>query len=132
MINEALVEEARRAEQRRRRDGDAKATVPVPDSARLAERDPKENSVEPDPDPKRRLLMESVASAASDSGQQREKRSVTNTEAGTQARDPMEMGIGGKNATHSIASEHQAKDFHDVRASRSHHTRSNKLTVKRR
>ena len=125
VINEALVEEARRAEQRRRRDGDAKATVPVPDSARLAVRDPKENSVELDPDPKRRLLMKSAPSATSDRGQQREKRSVTNTEAGTQARDPMKIRIGGKNATHSFASEHQAKDFHDVRVSGSHHTRSN-------
>ena len=46
--------------------------------------------------PKRRLLMKSTPPAASDSGQQREKRSVTNTDTVTQARDPMKMGIGGK------------------------------------
>ena len=70
VINEALAAEARRAEQRRRRDGDATAAVPVPDSPTLAARDPKENPVEPDPDPKRRLLMKSAPSAASDSGHQ--------------------------------------------------------------
>ena len=53
MINEALAEEERRAEQRRRRDGDAAATVPEPDSATPAARDPRENPVKLDPDPKR-------------------------------------------------------------------------------
>ena len=70
VINEALADEVRRAEQSRRRDGDATAAVPVPDSATPAARDPRENSVEPDPDSKRRLLMKSAPSAASDSGHQ--------------------------------------------------------------
>ena len=42
-INEALAEEERIAEQRRRRDGDAAAAVPVPDSATPVARDPREN-----------------------------------------------------------------------------------------
>ena len=59
-----------------------------------AARDPRENPVEPDPDPKKRLLMQSAPSAASDSGQQGEKRSVTGTESGARAGDPLEMGTG--------------------------------------
>ena len=43
---------------------------------------------------KRRLLMKSAPTAASGSGQQREKRSVTNTEAGKQAGDSLEIGTG--------------------------------------
>ena len=69
VINEGLAEEVRRAEQRRRRVDDAAATVPQPEAATPAARDPKESPVEPDPDPKRRLFMKSAQSAGSYSGQ---------------------------------------------------------------
>ena len=69
VVNEALAEEVRTAAQRRRRIDDAAATVPQPGATTPAARDPKESPVEPDPDPKRRLLMKSAPSAASYSGQ---------------------------------------------------------------
>ena len=73
VINEALAEEVRRAQQRKRKDDDGAATVLVLEPATLAARDQRESPVEPDPDPKRRLIMKSAPSAASQSGQQREK-----------------------------------------------------------
>ena len=94
VINEALAEEIRRAEQRKGGDADAAATMPEPEPAASAARDLKESPVEPGPNPKRRLLMKSASSAASDSGQHREKRPVTDTESGEQARDPLETGTG--------------------------------------
>ena len=93
VINEALAEEVRRAEQRKRREDDTAATVPEPEPAAPAARDPRESLVEPDPDPKRRLLLKSAPSAASDSGQQGEKRSVTDAASGARAADPLDMGI---------------------------------------
>ena len=44
--------------------------------------------------PKRRLLVKSASSTASGSGQQRAKRSVTDTEAEMETGDPLEMGTG--------------------------------------
>ena len=93
VINEALAEEIRKAKQRKGRDADAAATMPAEPAASAA-RDLRESPVEPDPNPKRRLSMKSASSAASDSGQQREKRPVTDTESGAQARDPLETGTG--------------------------------------
>ena len=96
VINEeALAEEVRRADQRKRRADDAAPKMPEPEPATLVALDPRESPVEPDPYPKRRLLMKSAPSAASHSGQHKEKDSVMNTEAGTQVRDPMEMSTGG-------------------------------------
>ena len=96
VINEALAEEVRRADQRKRRADDAAPKMPEPEPATLAALDPKECPVEPDPYPKGRLLMKSAPSAASHSGQHKEKDSAMNTEAGTQFRDPMEMStVGG-------------------------------------
>ena len=80
MINEATIEDVRSAEQRKRRVDDAAATMPEPELATIAARDPRESPVKFDPDPERRLLMKSSPSAASHSGQQKEKESVTNTE----------------------------------------------------
>ena len=40
--------------------------------------------------------MKSAPSGASDSGQQREQRSVANTDTVTQAKDPMKTGTGRK------------------------------------
>ena len=57
VINEALAEEVRRADQRKRRADDSAGTVPEPESATPAARDPRETPVELDADPKRRLLM---------------------------------------------------------------------------
>ena len=56
--------------------------------------------------PKRRLLMKSEPSLASHSGQQKEKESVTNTEAGTQVRDSMETSTGGSTTSPTALSAH--------------------------
>ena len=47
--------------------------------------------IELDPNIQRRLFMKSASSAASGSGQQREKRPVTDTDLGMQTEDPMDM-----------------------------------------
>ena len=62
MINEALAEEVRRGEQRKKRSVRATAFVPETESAAP---EPRENPIEPEANPKRRLLMKS----ASDDGQ---------------------------------------------------------------
>ena len=69
VVNEALAEEVRRAEQRKRRDADTAVTMRESQSAAHAARDPRENLVELDPDPKRSLHMKSAPSADSNSGQ---------------------------------------------------------------
>ena len=72
----------------------------------------------PDPNPKRRLLMKSVSSAASGSGQQRVKRSSTDAEPEVQIGVLMEMGIG------ESAALPRTKNCCEVRASTPHHARS--------
>ena len=56
VINEALAEEIRREEQRRKRNNEATAAVPETESTAPGLR---ESPIEPDPSPKRRLLMNS-------------------------------------------------------------------------
>ena len=80
MINEALAEEVRRGEQRKKEtDRVATAASEVRSMAPgiTAESAPagwRENPIEPDPNPKRRLLMKSTSLTASSSGHKREKR----------------------------------------------------------
>ena len=69
VINEALAEEVQRGEQRKKRCDRTTAAVPETESAAP---ESKENPIEPDVNPKRRLLMKSTTSAASDSGEMRE------------------------------------------------------------
>ena len=77
MINEALAEEVRRGEQRRKRSDRATAALPEAESAAPAQR---ENPIEPEVNPKRRLLMKSASLTASGSGQQGQKRSIPDDE----------------------------------------------------
>ena len=80
VINEALAEEVRRGEMRKKGNESVATAAPgarsmvsetVTESASARWR---ENPIEPDPNPRRRLLMKSASSAASSSGQKRERR----------------------------------------------------------
>ena len=77
MINEALAEEVRRGEMRKK--GNERVATRAPETVPIVlgtmkESTPaewREDPIEPDPSPKRRLLMKSASSAASSSGQKR-------------------------------------------------------------
>ena len=64
VINEALAEEVRRGEQRKKISD--RATVAVPETESAAP-EPRENPIEPEANPKRRLLMKSASLTASGS-----------------------------------------------------------------
>ena len=67
--------------------------------------------------------MKSAPSAASHSGQQKEKESVTGTEAGMQVSDPMEMSSGGgTTSTTALPANIRPKNLDTVRANGSPHT----------
>ena len=91
VINEALAEEVRRGEQRKKRSDGTTAATPGTGSAApepmtgSAAPELREDPIEPDPNPKRRLIMKSASSEASSSGQQREKRPTPDGESRTQA-----------------------------------------------
>ena len=131
VINEALAEEVRRGEQRKKRsDGTATAApetrsaAPEPMAGSAAPR-LRENPIEPDPNPKRRLLMKSASLTASGSGQQREKRPISDGESRMQVEDLSETGIGvGTALLACTVSEHSAKNCWEGRTSGSHHARS--------
>ena len=89
MINEALAEEVRRGVQRKKRSD--RATVAVPETESVAP-EPIENPIEPEANPKRRLLMKSASLTASGSGQQRVKRSIPDDESGMQIEDTSRDG----------------------------------------
>ena len=69
------------------------ATAAVPGTESAAP-EPRENPIEPEANPKRRLLMKSASLTASGSGQQRQKRAVPDDESGMQIEDTLETGIG--------------------------------------
>ena len=71
VINEALAEEVRRGEQRKKRSDRATEAVPETESAAP---EPKENPIEPEANSKRRLLVKSASLTANGSGQRTEKR----------------------------------------------------------
>ena len=83
VINEALAEEVRRGEQRKK--GIDRVATAAPEVRSMvpgttAESAPvgwRENPIEPNPNPKGRLLMKSASLTASSSGQKREKRSTS-------------------------------------------------------
>ena len=68
MINEPLAEEVWRGEQRKKRNYRATVALPEAESAAL---EPRENPIEPEANPKRRLLMKSATLTASGSGQRK-------------------------------------------------------------
>ena len=100
VINEALAEEVRRGEQRKKRSNGATAAVPETGSAAPepmagpAAPEFREDPVEPDPNPKRRIFMKSASSTASGSGQQREKRPIPDGESRMQVEDMSETSTG--------------------------------------
>ena len=92
MINEALAEEVRRGEQRKKEaqkvaaepEGKSMMTGTTAESASAGWR---ENPIEPDPNPKRRMLMKSTSLTASSSGHKRERRSNSEEEMRMQTED---------------------------------------------
>ena len=100
MINEALAEEVRRGEQRKKRSDGTTAAVPETGSAApepmagSTAPELREDPIEPDPNLKRRMLMKSASSTASGSGQQREKRPIPDGESRMQVEDMSETGTG--------------------------------------
>ena len=93
LINEALAEEVRRGEQRKK--GNDRVATAVPEvrliapgtTAESAPAGWRENPIEPDQNPKRRLLMKSASLTASSSDQKREKRSTSEEEPRIQVED---------------------------------------------
>ena len=65
VINEALAEDVRRGEQRKKRSDRATVAVPKTESAAP---EPRETPIEPEANPKRRLLVESASLTVSGSG----------------------------------------------------------------
>ena len=100
VITEALAEEVRRGEQRKKK-GDrtttavpgTRSTAPEPMAA-SATPGLRENPIEPDPNPKRRLLMKSASLTASGSGLQREKRPIPDGDLRMQVEDTSATGTG--------------------------------------
>ena len=118
VIHEALAEEVRRGEQRMKRSD--RATVAVPETESAAP-EPRENPMEPEANPKRRLLMKSASLTASGSGQQRQKRSIPD-----EVEDTPETGTGeGTASPVAPISEYPTEHCCEVRTSSSHYAGSN-------
>ena len=117
VMNEALAEEVRRGEHRKKRND--RATVAVPETESAAP-EPRENPIEPEANPKRRLLMKSASLTASGSGQQRQKRSIPDDESGMQLEDTSETGTGEGTAS---LGEYPTENCSEVRTSSSHYLR---------
>ena len=86
VINEALAEEVRRGEQRKK-ETDRVATAASGITTESAPAGWRENPIEPDPNPKRRLLLKSTSLSASSSGHKRERRSTSDGESRMQVED---------------------------------------------
>ena len=80
-----LLKRYREEHRRKKRSDDTAAAMP---EAEPAARDLRENQIESESNPKRRLLMKSASSTASGSGQQK----VEETEPRMQTGDPLKMG----------------------------------------
>ena len=87
MILAAFAEEVQRGTQKKKRSDDTAASMPEAEPAASAARDLRENQIESEPNPKRRLLMKSASSTASGSGQQK----VAEAEPRMQTGDPLKM-----------------------------------------
>ena len=102
VIDEALAEEATREEQRKKRSDRAAAEVPEVS-------EPREDPIESNPNPKRRLLMKSASLTASGSGQQRGGKAIPDDESGMQFEDSPEIDRG-------IVDKHQTENCNEVGA----------------
>ena len=79
VINEALAEEVQKRDQRRK-DTDRVATAASGMTTESTQAGWRENPIEPDPNPKRRMLMKSTSLTDSNSSHKRERRSNTDEE----------------------------------------------------
>ena len=77
----------------KKRSDDTAAAMREPEPASAAH-DLRESSLEPDPNPKRRLLMKSASSTASGSGERSAKKPAADSESGMQTGEPLELGTG--------------------------------------
>ena len=91
VINEALAEEVRREEQKRRRSDRTAAEVTEAESSAPAASGSRECPIEPDPNPKRRLIMISASTTGSGSRQERERRAITDDDSRMQIEDRLEV-----------------------------------------
>ena len=71
VINEALAEEVRREEPKRRRSDRSAAKVTEAESSAPASSGPRESPIQTDPNPKRRLIMKSASTTVSGSRQRK-------------------------------------------------------------
>ena len=121
VIDEALAEETQRGEQRKKKCDKTTAAILEPEPAALEAHDLRESPIEPNPNPKRRLLMRSASSTASGSGQQSAERPARDTESGVRTGDPLEMGTGESTTLPGASSANTRR--RTVRTSSSHHAR---------
>ena len=93
VTNEALAEEVRGEQQKRRRSDRAAAEVTETGSSAPAASGPIENPIEPDPNPKRMLIIKSASTTASwsGSGQERERRAIPDDVSRLQIEDKLEI-----------------------------------------
>ena len=91
MINEALAEEVRREEQKRRRSDRTAAEVTETESSAPAASGSRERPIEPDPSPKRRLIMKSASTTVSWSRQERERSAIPDDDSRMQNEDMPEV-----------------------------------------
>ena len=80
VINETLANEFQRNEQRKERGSRVTPPAPATKTAASTSHALTETPIEPDLNPKKRLLVKSASSAASGSGQQHVKRSATDAQ----------------------------------------------------
>ena len=104
VINEALAEEVRREEQRKKRSDRGAAAIPETKPAAPAVSEPREDPIEPDPNPMRRLIIISSSLTASGSGQRGERKATPDDESRMQVEDKLEMDTEERTDTHQASS----------------------------
>ena len=125
VMNEALAEEVRREEQKRRRSDRSAAEVTEAESSAPAASGPRESPIEPDPNPKRRLIVKSASTTASGSRQEGERRVISVDDARMQIEDKAGgRKLGESRTTRSTVDKHPKKNCTEVRTESCHHTRS--------
>ena len=127
VINEALAEEVRRKEQRKKRNDRAAAEALETEPTAPAVSESREDPIESSPNPKRRLLMKSASLTASCSGQQREGKAIPDDESRMQVEEKPEIDNEERESrtTRSSVDKHQTKNCNEVGTEGCHDTRSN-------
>ena len=124
MIDEVLAEETQRGERRKNRCDQTTAAILEPEPAAPAAQDLRESPIEPNPNPKRRLLVKSASSTGSGSGQQSAERPAGDIESGVQTGDLLEMGTGESTTLLGASSANSRR--RTVRTSSRRHARSSR------